>query len=262
MLKHTLFSFMLAALSLFHTTPITVNNLYNQSKTILTSDWSAFQDASSFSAEYYDAVTSIKSQQNTGACWAFAFCSAAETSLIKQGYADNTIDLSEQHFAWYMHEREGLNAYTIATGVNTIFTQIDAGLGFTYDDGCPPDSWGYYLDGEDSHATEFEVVSKRRKSHPTVTNIKQMILDYGSVAAVFYMDQDNIVDSKYYYCQDHMPTNHWVQVIGWDDDIQVSGTKGYWLCKDSSSCTPDGFMYIAYDDTNLCDFTYIQVQPI
>ena len=46
-------------------------------------------------------VTPVKLQNPFGTCWGFGAVSAAESSLIADGLADETIDLSEKHVAWF-----------------------------------------------------------------------------------------------------------------------------------------------------------------
>lgn len=49
----------------------------------------------------YGCITSKKNQYGA-TCWAFASIAAAESSLIRTGLADSSIDLSEFHLAYYM----------------------------------------------------------------------------------------------------------------------------------------------------------------
>ena len=50
----------------------------------------------------YGCITSKKVQYG-GTCWAFASIAAAESSLIRTGLADSSIDLSEFHLAYYTY---------------------------------------------------------------------------------------------------------------------------------------------------------------
>mgnify|MGYP002515287576 CR=1 FL=1 len=46
-------------------------------------------------------ITSIKNQNPYGTCWAFACIAASEASLIREGLADTTADLSEWQLAYF-----------------------------------------------------------------------------------------------------------------------------------------------------------------
>lgn len=46
-------------------------------------------------------ATSVKYQGSHGVCWTFGSLSSFESSILMQGNADNNIDLSERHLAWF-----------------------------------------------------------------------------------------------------------------------------------------------------------------
>ncbi|MGN0502562.1 MAG: lectin like domain-containing protein [Ruminococcus sp.] len=46
-------------------------------------------------------VTKVKSQNPYGTCWAFSAISSLESSLVKSGNADSSVDLSEKHLIWF-----------------------------------------------------------------------------------------------------------------------------------------------------------------
>ncbi len=46
-------------------------------------------------------VTPVRLQNPFGTCWGFAAAAAAESSLIADGLADESIDLSEKHITWF-----------------------------------------------------------------------------------------------------------------------------------------------------------------
>lgn len=227
----------------------------------LPADWTELVDEPVFMAGYYDAVTSIKDQKTTSTCWAFALCSAAETNLIKQGYADKSIDLSEQHFSWFTHEDKWLDAYETLTSAQELLEQLQGGLGFTYDEGRNPIAWGYYFDPAMRDDTWFEVADCDYKQTAGVMEIKQMIAEHGSVVSLVYIDDERMKQRIYksgaktsdgYY--------HWLQLVGWNDDCFNSG-RGCWICKDSAGLTNNGYIYIDYEDYSLQDFIGITVRP-
>lgn len=54
-------------------------------------------------------VSDVRDQGATNTCWAHAAMAGFETSLIKKGLADKTIDLSEWHLAWFAFDSKSLS---------------------------------------------------------------------------------------------------------------------------------------------------------
>lgn len=46
-------------------------------------------------------VSKVKNQNPYGTCWAFSTLSSLESTLIKSGNADSSVDLSEKHLIWF-----------------------------------------------------------------------------------------------------------------------------------------------------------------
>lgn len=53
--------------------------------------------------------TGFRDQDPYGTCWAFSALGACEASLIRKGLANNSIDLSERHLAYYMYNKGALS---------------------------------------------------------------------------------------------------------------------------------------------------------
>ena len=83
-----------------------------------------------YDSRQYGYVTE-KKEQYGGACWAFAAIAATESSLIKSGLADNSIDLSEFHLVYYAHMggfNDPLgNCSTYSGRVSSIYDAINYG---------------------------------------------------------------------------------------------------------------------------------------
>ena len=46
-------------------------------------------------------VSEVKNQNPYGTCWAFSTLASLESTLIKSGNADSSVDLSEKHLIWF-----------------------------------------------------------------------------------------------------------------------------------------------------------------
>lgn len=55
-------------------------------------------------------VTKVKNQNPYGTCWAFSALSSLESSLIKSGNSDSSVDLSEKHLIWFNYNGADSNA--------------------------------------------------------------------------------------------------------------------------------------------------------
>lgn len=238
-------------------------------------------------------VTSVKSQIPHGTCWAFAFCSTAESSLISQGYeTKDSVDLSEAHLVRFKDSYiEGSSEpvhqdhYTNLTdpfeaGGNENYASdiVARGSGLTTEKKFPYSYWksDMQFNNKDMFEHDYDIVSTR---HLTNTkDIKNSIMTYGAVMVSYYHNGDNCYDNcyidtqtnNYYYYQNTVTgTNHAVTIIGWDDTVSTSSFKtkpagkGAWLVKNSwgSSFFDGGYHWISYYDTSLKSFAEVVAKP-
>lgn len=204
----------------------------------------------SYDSRSYGRVTPVKNQNLFGLCWSFSAVASAESSLIAQGYADKSIDLSEMQFAYFTYNKaydkrgmtggdyampgEGQNAWNVG-GNNYISTFTMAKwVGLTEERNAAYESveetserfTEYYntdelyddkmiYDKDNYHLQNAYWVSMADKNAA-----KQLIMKYGGIAVAFNPG-DSYYNSKYaaYYDSSEESTGHIVTVIGWDDNF-------------------------------------------
>lgn len=238
-------------------------------------------------------TTPLKDQGIYGTCWAFAAVGASEAGLISQGLAGADIDLSERQLVYYFYEKGAIGDLLGGTtgdynlpltrnymdqGGNSLFTvwHLASWAGLVNEAQAPysglaaalsKTSAGVY--GSDTyHLQNAYIINKENTD-----TIKQMIMEYGSMAIAYYSSNsyayDNPENDCYYY--NGVPTsNHAVQVVGWDDTFSKDNFSttppgdGAWLIKNSwgeerSDCAQYGYFWISYYDTSISDnfFAYI-----
>ena len=210
----------------------------------------------------YGCITSKKVQYG-GTCWAFASIAAAESSLIRTGLADSSIDLSEFHLAYYayhdFHDPLGVADRSPAGSMSDIPTTMMYGgtvgraeaafsrwSGPVLESTMPCNSEDYYkgiypdISKDLSAESAFHLKSVMRVSRPD--SIKKMVMKYGSVTTAYKVGSDKYMDYKSYdgvtyYIPDATSSNHEATIIGWDDDYPKENFKyqpddnGAWLVK-------------------------------
>ena len=217
-------------------------------------------------------ITTPKDQKTSGDCWTFATCGAMETALIKNGYAQNNIDLSENHVKYIMSNQYGSPyGFKIGVGLGGIPPMYKSyllyGPGLVNDDKCPHN----VNDIKEDYAVtanypiidymasgiielpnlphEYKLgYNETKKSR--IIEVKKLIKEYGAVFASIYYDQSNayLKDKKnFYYTANengkYVGTNHTILLVGWDDNYskenfnKVNGEypaeKGAFIIKNS-----------------------------
>lgn len=261
---------------------------------------------SSYDARDYGYITEKKAQYG-GTCWAFAATAAAEASLVKSGLADNTIDLSELHTAYYTYVGEYNDPLGNTKGdvgdAEPVYNVLNRG-GHEYYAGdqwakwsgpvleeTMPYSWEESLNhtpiepAEDLSAESIFHIKEMVHADSVIRadgityedgtdEIKELILEYGAVAAGYYVGKSsytNLYDYQEvtYHLPGAMMASHSVAIVGWDDSypkehFNVQPKRdGAWLVKNQDGgegVNKNRYMWISYE-TNIFGVTAFRFEP-
>ena len=208
-------------------------------------------------------VTSVKDQQSSGDCWAFAAIGALESCILK--VTGDTYDLSEENMKNLisLYSDYGWNIETNTGGYDLMAVgYLTSWLGPVFE----------MEDRFDDHSTLSPVLHSRfhvqdilclkRNSYLDNNEIKSAIMKYGGVVSGIHNDNNYYNEKTYaFYYNGKLERNHAVVIVGWDDNYSKYNFKntpqgnGAWICKNSwgESYGKDGYFYVSYYDTVLAE---------
>ena len=199
----------------------------------------------------YDGCTPIKNQDGCGSCWAFGAIGAMECAIrIADGVTE---DLSEQWLVssctdagscgggWHTTSFNYLRCGGLEDPCGDSGAVLEVDFPYTASDGpcgCPY-AHPYCLDSWATVGYGWGI--------PSVSQIKQAILDHGPVAVCVYVNSafGAYTDGVFNACESQS-INHVVVLVGWDDN---QGSEGVWFLRNSwgPGWGEDGYMRIEYN---------------
>lgn len=247
---------------------------------------SAYFDSivSSYDARTKNRITSVKNQNPYGTCWAHAAMNCLEADAITKGYfTTSTADFSEAHLVWFANNpRASSGTASAQEGTNNTNTTAIANRGgnpfmtigaLSRWEGAAKESdyaypkFGPYTDS-DRYNTGTGVVMRSGELLSSYDDIKQWVMDHGSVYITYYADNGYYLNSSTgaYYTGLSNGSNHAVSVIGWNDNYPKSNFKsarrpahnGAWLVKNSwgTDWGNSGYFWLSYDEPIYCAAGY------
>ena len=246
-------------------------------------------------------VSPVKDQKRTDLCWAFAATSAIESNMLRNG--QGTRNFSEIHMGYSTSIGHAGAVYGDPARLTPDFGGNRSIAAAYFMRGIPLS--GMVNNSDDPFLTNTlsdrdVAITESKPRSSTVQNvvflsgsdkqsitemqIKQSIMEYGSVSASMYWDssidlspvRNTIYDNRnfthylkngptYVSHGNVFPTvNHAVQIVGWDDNFSKSYFRttperdGAWRVKNSwgSFWGEFGFFWISYEDSNFPTYVY------
>ncbi|MGN0097758.1 MAG: lectin like domain-containing protein, partial [Candidatus Methanomethylophilaceae archaeon] len=238
-------------------------------------------------------VTPAKNQGNYGTCWSFSTIASIETSLIRNGYADTSVDLSE---AWlyntlntFRHDDPNISRDVVAINElldygcteQVALLAVTTGMGLV-NESIVPYSTMDTMQFPDHLATQYVVTGSKTVSSGDINGIKALLNQGYALTVNYFVDGahynvfiDN--DGNLGYCfsisDETVNPNHLVTVIGYDDSFPASRfadtpqADGAWLLKNSWGTEPPyvdgtGCFWISYWSAGLSPMTAFDAAPI
>lgn len=211
----------------------------------------------SYDLRSVNAVSAIKNQGITGCCWAFAAIKSIESNLVLKGLADNnSLDLSENHLAWYTYHPSTVKDDPLYNeGIS--YSKSFFGNSDEYNEGGTADlatftlaRWSGVVTEEaapftgdsDNEITEMIRTMKEKNEelrylndyiltdsvcydNATQDELKETIMTTGAIDLSYYHNQTYFNTNTNSYYQTELigkaalnNANHSVNIIGWDDN--------------------------------------------
>ena len=256
-------------------------------KTAKTQTRSGVQTYGAGIPEKYDArslIGTVRKQGSYQTCWSFAALASAEASLIKKGYATNTLDLSEYQLAYffYHHVTDPLgntagDATTPLTrdfanqGGNSMFTTwtLAGWQGAALESVLPYDTLSTTAQLSDTLAYGQDWAHMQNAywiDMDDIESVKQMVMQYGAVN-VGYRESGGYRNETYhsYYNPSGSGSGHAVTIVGWDDTFskenfnQTPEENGAWLIRNSwgSDSGENGYFWMSYEDASIDNKAFV-----
>ena len=236
-------------------------------------------------------VTAVKDQHNTETCWAYSTIALAESYLVNKGLETNDIDLSEHHLAYFtyhsgddpLHNTTNDKVYIptghnyLSIGGHQIFTiqKMSCYSGLVDEktvSAMPIDKNQPTTINPSYQYDDNEYVLKNAYlANYSIETVKELISQYGAVGISYQSSLQTTNESTNSIYNPHSSTdyaNHTVTLVGWDDGygkenfyVQPS-QDGAWLMKNSwgQDAGDQGYYWISYEDTTLCDVIALTVE--
>ena len=228
---------------------------------------------SSYDSRSKGYVTSVKDQDPWGTCWAFGALAAGESSLIKNGAANNSVDLSEMHLSYFFFHSVAdpmkltsgdkvinqTGSKYLDTGGNNLFTMfaLSRWVGAAAEETVPYGGHLNYVNESLAYADIAHLQNARFVNTCDRNSVKELIMQYGAVStSLFYHSGFQSDNGAYYFPYrsyldsygrvTNTTTNHIVSIVGWDDNYSRDNftavykgrsikptANGAWMAKNS-----------------------------
>lgn len=239
-------------------------------------------------------ATSVKSQGEYGACWAFSAMNSLESTMVA---ADPDVDLSEWHLAYYAYSdtfgfpagKDANNSpkdrFELGGNFEILSPMLTGWIGpvsekkFPYGDFSVLETQKNADDirrEAEYHVTDavefFRTTPFDKEIEDIIHSAKAAIYD-GHALSLSYSENDryynHATDAYYSPTDENNGSYHAVSVVGWDDHYpaenfkQDPGRNGAWLIKNSWG--PDdcdgGYFWLSYADQSIYEMYYLEAEP-